>query len=284
MDEKMETAAFDTMEEALESAWSDEDSVETVGSVDTPADQPEWAEEAAPAPEDGEGQRAADQPREGGEAKAATPELFTLRNREEQRQVTREELIAMAQKGWDYDTVRAERDRLRAYRQEADPAMEMVKAYAQRSGMSIPDYLDYCRKQELMHGGMDERTADQTLRLEKQQAALRARQVGMDGKGRQQSVLERAKEQQAQRRQDMERFLRVYPGVKAETIPKEVWQKVVEGTPLVSAYAMAENERLKAELAAERQNTANRQRTPGALGGNVGRELDEIDRLWAEED
>lgn len=95
-------------------------------------------------------------------------------------------------------------------------------------------------------------------------------------------LLQRARQQA--RRQDMERFLQAYPEVKAETIPRQVWEQVARGMPLVSAYAMHENRQLKVELAAERQNRANRQRTPGALGANSGGEPDELDRMWAEED
>ena len=212
-------------------------------------------------------------------------ELFTLKNRDERRQVTREELVAMAQKGWDYDTVRAERDQLRQFRSEAGPALEMVRANAQRSGMTVPDYLDFCRKQDLMRTGLDERTADQTVRMEKQKADLDARQARLDAQMRQgNDLFQRARARQEARRQDMERFLQAYPEVKAESIPREVWAQVARGTPLVSAYAMHENQQLRVELAAERQNKANRLRTPGTLGANSGGELDEVDRMWAEED
>ena len=95
-------------------------------------------------------------------------------------------------------------------------------------------------------------------------------------------LFQRARQQA--RRQDMERFLQAFPQVKAEAIPRQVWEQVARGMPLVSAYAMYENERLRVELAAERQDRANRLRTPGALGGNSGTELDEMDRMWAEEE
>lgn len=205
-------------------------------------------------------------------------ELFTLKNRDEKRQVTRDELVAMAQKGWDYDTVRAERDQLRQYRRETGPALEMVQANARRNGMTVPEYLDHCRKQDLMRGGLDERAAAQTIQIEKQKAELDARRQ------QENSLIQRVRAQQAGRRQDMERFLQAYPAVKAESIPKEVWVQVSRGVPLVSAYAMHENRQLKAQLAAERQNRANRLRTPGGLGANSGAELDELDRMWAEDD
>lgn len=228
MDKDMEMTAEDA---ALDSAWEDDG--------------------ASAEMEMGAGENAGD----GGE-------LFTLKNRDEKRQVTREELIAMAQKGWDYDTVRAERDQLRQYRKEADPTLEMVRLSARQKGMSVPDYLDHCRRQDLTQ--------------------TQAQTGPGAGRGRDNALIQRFR--QNARRQDMQRFLDAYPGVKAESIPQEVWAQVARGVPLVSAYARHENQRLRAELAAERQNRVNRARTPGALGANSGAELDELDRMWAEDD
>lgn len=166
---------------------------------------------------------------EQGEKQADQPELFTLKNRDETRQVTRQELIAMAQKGWDYDKVRQERDQLRQYRQAMEQIRPPVKA--------IPK-------------------AEELSRRVKANA----------------------------QRQDMERFLQTYPTVKAEDIPRAVWGQVARGVPLVSAYAMHENQQMKIQLAAQRQDQLNRARTPGALAHNIGGELDEIDRMWTEDD
>lgn len=207
-----------------------------------------WEDDSAPAAREEPAQEETD----------PSPELFTLKNRDEKRQVTREELVAMAQKGWDYDTVRAERDQLRQYRQETGPTMDLIRAEAQRSGMTVPAYLDHCRQQDL------------------------ARSAPGDPAPQSNALIQRIK--QNARRQDMERFVRTYPTVRADSIPKEVWGQVARGVPLVSAYAMHENQQLKVQLAAERQNKANRQRTPGALGANSGVELDELDRMWAEDD
>ena len=170
-----------------------------------------------------------EEPAQEEQGQADQPELFTLKNRDEIRQVTREELIAMAQKGWDYDNVRQERDQLRQYRQ----AVEQVKVPLK----PIP------KAEELM-----------------QRAKANARQ------------------------QDMDRFVQTYPTVKAEDIPREVWGQVARGVPLVSAYAMHENQQLRVQLNAQQQDRINRVRTPGGLGHNIGSELDELDRMWAEDD
>ena len=70
------------------------------------------------------------------EAKADQPELFTLKNRDETKQVTKDELLAMAQKGWDYDKVREERDQLRAAHDEASTALNYIKGLAEKSGFN----------------------------------------------------------------------------------------------------------------------------------------------------
>lgn len=230
MDDKMEMTVEDA---ALDSAWED--------------DGVSAAEE---------------EPASGGGAREDGGELFTLKNRDETRQVTRDQVIAMAQKGWDYDTVRAERDQLRQYRKENDSTLEMVRLSAQGKGMTVPEYLDHCRRQDLEQG--------------------RAQTGPGAGPGQGNALIQRFR--QNARMQDMRRFLDAYPGVKAESIPQEVWAQVARGVSLVSAYAQHENQRLRAELAAERQDRANRARTPGGLGANSGGELDEIDRLWGEDD
>lgn len=263
------------MDTALDSAWDNEDGNAsevqdtTTNTAEPAADQPKEAPAA-------QGQQA-DPP--------AAPELFTLKNRDETRQVTRDELVTMAQKGWDYDTVRAERDQLRKYRDEANPVLEMFKGYAQRNNMSVPDYLDFCRKQELMRQGMTEQDAVTKLGMEKERAELDARQKAVQAQEEQQTSAQRqAQEARQKLQEDIALFCRTYPGVDPKTIPQEVWAAVKGGDTLTNAYTMYENKRLAAELAAERQNKANQANTPGSLGGNAASEMDAIDRFWAEDD
>lgn len=192
----------------------------------------------------------------------------------------------MAQKGWDYDTVRQERDQLRQYRQEADPALTLVRSYAQRNGLSVEQYIDLVRKQELIAQGINEQTADAQISVEKQQAALQAQAAEAEAaRQRQKAAEERARQQSEARKQGMLDFLRAYPDVKPADVPKEVWERVAQGESLVSAYTMHRNRQLEAELAAERQNRQNQQNTTGPL--NSPREGDtrsEIDKWWYEDD
>ena len=127
-----------------------------------------------------------------------------------------------------------------------------------------------------------EETPAQSEAPEKPEVSPELLRVPKGEPGKEHPLLTRAREKA--RAQEMERFLNTYPEVKAADIPRGVWEQVAKGVPLVSAYAMHENQQLKMQLAAERQDKLNRQRTPGALGSHSGGELDELDRMWNEED
>ena len=133
-------------------------------------------------------------------------ETFTLKHLDEQREVSREELIALAQKGLDYDRIRADRDRLK--------------------NAEAPN-----------------------------------------------------------RREGLTDFLRAFPDVKPETIPKQVWLSFAAGESLTTAYTMYRNQTLEAELAAERQNRANRLTAAGSVtsGGKTGAG-DELLHTWYADD
>lgn len=214
------------------------------------ADQPREEQPAQEDPAQAPGDAAKEEA-----AKADQPEVFVLKHLGEEKTVSREEAVALAQKGMDYDRIRTERDELRQYRQEADPALGLVRGYAERSGMSVPEYIDHCRKQELIAQGVNEQTAAAQVAVEKQQAELRAQSV--EAEARQQREAEQSRqirEREEARQRDIAAFLETFPEVKADSIPKEVWEMVAKGQRLVSAYTLHQNRQLQAELAAERQN------------------------------
>ena len=183
MDENMENVAV--TDEQVDAAWNETEEADQPAEVEAPANEPENTPEQ---PKDDQ---------DGGDKPADQPEMFTIKNRDETRSVTRDELISMAQKGWDYDHVRQERDQLRQYREQADPALELVKSYAQRNNMSVPDYLDFCRKHELMASGMTQQDAEQRIRFDKERAELDRQRVELNAFRQQQdSMKQRAMEAQ----------------------------------------------------------------------------------------
>lgn len=265
---------WDTVDEAADQRL-DEPAVETEQTSEDRAEVAESSAETASAgSETGDSQSG--QSETG--AKEQPAETFTLRHLDDPpRNVGREEVIRLAQQGLDYERVRQERDSLRASRQEDQQVVELVKGFAARSGMSVAEYVDYCRTQDLMAQGVNEATAKAQVEIEKQRLQMdKQAQEAQDAETAANAERERA---QAQRK-DMEAFLAVYPNVKATEIPKEVWQRVAVGGSLVTEYTRWENTQLRAQLAARESQQNAAEKAPGSMTsrGQKGRKT--IDDYW----
>ncbi len=269
----------DSMDVELDSAWGvGEDGFEATK-----------APETEPVTEETAGEDNGAQEAEKAENTANQPEMFSLKNKIlGDKQVTKEEYDAFAQKGYDYDRVQQERDQLREYKKAADPAYTAIKEYAKRAGFgeNIAGFLDALREQELRQGGKTEAEAKNIVAHEKKEAELTAREKAVAEKEQAQTSAAQAEQQERERRQkSVADFYVMYPDVKPEEVPKEVWDAVFnKGADLTNAYTMYENKRLAAELAAERKNKENKSSAPGSLVANAVSEQDEIDRMWAEDD
>lgn len=115
---------------------------------------------------------------------------------------------------------------------------------------------------------MNEQDAAARVSMEKERADLARQRAEIQAyQDQQNSVLKHAQQQAQARKQDIEAFYQSYPGVDPKSIPPEVWGAVRGGDTLTNAYTRWENKRLQAELAAERQNKANRDKTPAAWAG-----------------
>lgn len=199
------------------------------------------AEPAAGADQPGGGDKdpGEDAPREGEE------ELFELKHLDERRRVSRAELIALAQKGMDYDRIRAKYDALRADRNPG--------------------------------------AAEETLPGEEQSGAAGEpsdQKAQANPEGESQPVPAPADIPEAVRQRSFMRFAKEYPQVKPETIPAEIWRDFIAGRgDLAGLYALHENRQLKAELALERQNRENRSRSTGSRA-TAGSTLSALDADW----
>ena len=231
----MELEAMDT-EQAVQ-AETTAGAAEDLSAAWEAADQPpvrEPQEEPEPAP-----------------APAPAPEGLELKYMGEVRQVPREEAVALAQKGMDYDRIRAERDELRGFRAQAAPALELMEGMARRSGMSTEAFLERCRETALP-GGTQSGDWEERMRSE---------------------ALDR----------DMRDFVSDYPDVKAEDIPKEVWEMVAGGKSLTGAYQLHRIRTLESRLAAGEQDRRSRRTAMGSMAQSAsGDSGDLISRWWNE--
>lgn len=262
--------------------WDDDEPAE-------PAEAPEEADQ----PKTGENEEKAERP----ETQEAQPEqppkqeepFLTLKHMDQVRSVTREEAQALAQKGMDYDRIRQERDQLKTYEQEHKAAVDLVESYAKRLNMPVGEYLDYCRQQELMQGGMAESDAKKTVQMERREAAVAQREQALQKEQQQRDAAQRSQnEARARLDRDVKEFMRVFPGVKAADVPQEVFQSAQkDGIGLVAAYAMHKAKAAESALEAERTNADNRARSTGSLQKSEGTKLktqDEFLRDWYEND
>lgn len=192
------------------------------------------------------------------------PELFELKHLGKVSQVSRDDLIALAQKGMDYDHVKGKLEAVETKkREESDHAVSFLEDVAQQSGMTVQQLIQQTRDklretkvQNLMaQKGIDEATARERVALEEERASL-----------------ERAKAKPAepspeeQRRKDnIREFAAAYPGVMGTKIPPEVWAAFNRGESLTVAYAKDRERKLKEELESAKQTKKNREQAPGSV-------------------
>lgn len=290
-----EVQEAEIQETDLESLWDGEDMAGQAG--DQRLEEPEGAPQTGGEPaseeqggagpqESGDGTEPGEEnPADGGQT-SPQAESFTLRHLDDPPvTVDREGVIRLAQQGLDYERVRTERDQLRTYREQADPALNVLKAFAEKSGMTLEEYVDYCRVQTIMEGGVDETTAKAQVEVEKQKAQMNAQtKADQEAQQRQAAVQQRQQERAKAQRRDMEAFLAAYPEVKAADVPREVWEKVAAGESLVSAYARYQNQQLMAKIAAMEQNGANAAKAPGSMKSQGEKGRKSLEDYWDEED
>ena len=226
--------------------------------------------------DDEEGPEAADTHAEGGTGKAAedtaeaAPEedgKIRLSYRGEEKEYTREELVALAQKGLDYDGLRADRDRLR---QGDTPEGRLIDRYAKAAGMSREQYLRFAAQaaeeqeaapeaRKLMESGVPEAEARELAlrRLREQQADRRARE-------------DRETEAREQEARDAGfRELADYGrknGLDLSALEPEVIRNIAEGgMRQLEAYLAWEHKQLRLENSQLRQNERNKEKNPGRV-------------------
>lgn len=191
------------------------------------------------------------------------PQVFTLKVNKEERQVSREEVIELAQKGADYDRVK---EQLKGQQD----AMDVLGALAREAQTDIPGLLDGFRLSMLKKQGLSEDAARERLAREK------AERENEQLKANRQPPAETA----AQRaRREVEEFRQVYPKVElSDDLMKKLMSDVQEGKTLTEAYRKheaaekdAKIAELERQLEAEKQNRRNRAGSPGSQKDSGGR-------------
>lgn len=278
-------------QDAFLDGWGDEQTAqdapetsETAEGEDTAEEEMETASEtegAQSAPDGGAAETAAEAGAEAQtettEQKADAPEkTWTLRHMDETKNVGEAEMVTLAQKGMDYDRIRAKYD-------ESKPAMEILSIFAKQKGVSVADYVSFLRTEAKKADGLSEAEARRSIELEDREAAVTAKEAEQAAERQATEQANAAANAAAQRRKaDIDEFAREYPDVarNPDAIPKEVWDAVAAGSSLTVAYAKytakqarEEAEHTRSAAQAAQQNVKNAARSTGSMqsaGQNAG--------------
>lgn len=268
-----------------ELAGTEEETDESAPEAETPADQP--AEEAK-----GEGEPEADE-KAGAEEK--TDQSFELKHLDETRTVDREEVIALAQKGMDYDRIREKYDAAKeilAWHEENQDSVRFLEELAKEQGMSLSEMVDATRAQIMSNKTRQSlEVCKGIVANERKAAELERRQKAMESSAKEVTDQAKAKEKMEA---DVKAFAAAYPEQAKDpnAIPKEVWDAVHQGETLVNAYRAYENRQLKEQLAKEKaeaekrkQEEKNKARSTGSQKSAGQRsEMDAFDSAWYDGD
>ena len=194
------------------------------------------------------------------------PESFTIKVNKEERTCTREELISLAQKGADYDRVK---EQLASQKN----VMDTLNSFAKDAGTTVADLLDQMQLGLLKKQGLPDDVARERLhrlKAEKENAALKA--SVSEGKFTQEDSSQRV-------RREISEFRDHFPKVElTEDLLGKLMPQVAAGKSLTEAYREHEAAQkdariaeLERQIAAEKQNKANRAASPGSQRDNGGR-------------
>ena len=199
--------------------------------------------------------------------------MFDLKYNKETKQYTRQQVTELAQKGLNYDHVTEQRDRLQQenadlakFRDENSAILDTLRAAAEASGKSVPEYLTSIRTNLLVAQGISPETARERILREDAEQRLHSQQKAEEA--------EASSKRDAEQRQkdDIARFQKKYKDVDPKTIPQEVWEAVRGGELLTDAYGDYQRRELERQLKEANEklvirakNESNRQKSLGSL-------------------
>lgn len=253
--------------------------------------------DAAPDIEQNDGGQDADaaKPGENEEQQAQTDgQLFELKHLGETKNVNRDEVVTLAQKGMDYDRVTEKNTQLENQVSEQKQQLAQLTEHenalqelAKQSGTTVEELVEnmLIAVTKSKYGIDDDGMALERVRLDRERRALDQERAALATKNQEQ-------EQQAAnekwRGECFDAFAKAYPDVDPASIPNGVWEAFNRGETLVSAYARERNKALEAEIARMKseqetrdRNAANAARSTGSQSsaGKTGSD-EAFDALW----
>ena len=252
----------------LDAMWADDDDdgfveTDTVEEADQQTTEPVETEEAEPTE--------AEQPKDDG-----ADQYLELKHLGEVKKVTKDEATVLAQKGMDYDRIHGKLD-------EANTELAKLKGYE-----SFLKELqgDFASIEDLMNDTRARVKADKEgISYEDALAKVKEANKPKEEPAPQPTITkESVFEQMAQ--ESITAFLQKYPTVKADKIPKEVWDDMQLTHNLVASYERyTAMQKLAQENETLRKNAENKARSIGSMKSSGSKsQRDEIDEMWYDDD
>ena len=271
----------ETMREETAPDWDNWDDLDFSDVTDSAADEEQDGEDQ-PAEPEAEGAETTE-PEAGDEAKG-TDQTFTLKHLDEVREVSRDEVIALAQKGMDYDRIRQKLDDETANREamiaeRASEAEQFLQELADRRKLTVSELIDNVRAEALAADeNIDFSVALGRIQNQRERAAIE----------KERSAMQTGKQQDEAHQKAVAAFVKAYPGVKGKDIPQSVWEEYGKTGDLVGAYRAEENRKLREQiedlnqkLTAQENNQKNKSRSTGSQSSEGAREeRDPITADW----
>lgn len=193
------------------------------------------------------------------DANSSADQRFTLKHLDETREVNRDEVIALAQKGMDYD---------RKTTKQANKIAEyeaFLDELAAPSGLTRDQLMDSVRAQMFRES---EKAAGREI--SESEAVFKIQQLRVEKAEQEQRAAEQAEQirtaEAARKNTEMlQRFASAYPDVKATDIPQSVWAESHKTGDLLSAYVRYENAGLRRRLETMENSATNAKRSTGSM-------------------
>lgn len=201
---------------------------------------------------------------------------YTLKHLREEKTVGLEEMLTLAKKGMDYDSLKNDRDSLRTERDKLKAYEAFLNEMAEKSGSkSIEEQMTRSRAMWLKSSeaakGNDISESEAIFQVQRQEGDTPDAEEPPNT------------EQEAEKVQTsmFTGFIEEFPDVKAEEIPESVWQECAKTGDLAGAYRKYENQKLKAELETMKKNQTNKDRSTGSRkSSGAATPKDPFDEAW----
>ena len=222
-------------------------------------------------------------------------QLFTLKHLDETKQVTRDEVIALAQKGMDYDRIRAKYADYDSVRERAETAEAELSTLREHEdflkemadGRTVDELIDDVRATALAGKlNIDHETALGRVRLDRERKQFEAEKSKAEKQEQAEQQRKQTQQQQSDAKEQWKKdcfleFAKQYPTVDPKSISGDVWAAFGNGETLVSAYSRIRLHELESKQAAQKKEEENAKRSAGSRqsAGKANRK-DEFDALW----